>query len=512
MTASWDSFRGSARPRRIRGGEIPAPGALSWRQQRRMILEAQKAARERAETEQTEAAAPSYNEIRIGRLRLDIDAVFTFALIIPMLFAANAGSLSAAALAGLTPLYVFARRRQLIQVLIPRLFLLSVPIYALVTTVWSEAPGETLKYAIEFGITVAIGLLIATARNQEAVLKSLALAFLIYVVASVALGGRVAVGANGGTAFSGLTYSKNLLADITATGLIVSLAVGIIAFRSRSWFWMGVAGLAVVLDFYVVLAARSAGALLGLMMGALPMLTLAPLVWAGKAVRGWLTATVTVVLLAAAVTHKWLIQTVIEVGASAFGKDATFTGRTYIWYRASELIKEKPALGMGYNAFWLQGNVDAEGLWQFGGITNRSGFTFHNTLVEILVTMGWAGAVICIACLVIGAFFLIRKFVTRPTLPLVFWISLLLYEMTRMPIESIAILPFYFSTALIFAALGSGFNGVKPARVPRGAYRHQPQVVEVRPILYATTTWANPTLSAVRGSLRIRQQGSGDPR
>jgi len=327
---------------------------------------------------------------------------------------------------------------------------------------------------------------------------------------SVAMGGSVKVGVNGGTAFSGLTYSKNLLADITATGLIVSLAVGITAVRARNWLWMGVAGLAVVLDFYVVLAARSAGALLGLMMGAAPMLALAPLVSAGKAVRAWLTTTVTIVLIAAALTHKWLIQTIVEVGASAFGKDATFTGRTYLWYRASELIKEKPALGMGYNAFWLQGNVDAEGLWQYGGISNRSGFTFHNTLFEILVTMGWAGAIVCIACLLVGAFFLIRKFVSRPSLPLVFWISLLLYEMTRMPIESIAILPFYFSTALIFAALAAGFGRVRPPQVARGPYR-SPRVVEVRPVQYVGTTWANPALTAVRGTLRIRRHPSETP-
>ena len=49
-------------------------------------------------------------------------------------------------------------------------------------------------------------------------------------------------------------------------------------------------------------------------------------------------------------------------------------------------------LGRGYYAFWRQGNLDAEGLWRYFGIDSRGGFTFHNTLVDILVTLGWIGA------------------------------------------------------------------------------------------------------------------------
>ena len=43
MTASWDSFGPGPRPRRIRGGEIPAPSATSWREQQRHAREAAKA-------------------------------------------------------------------------------------------------------------------------------------------------------------------------------------------------------------------------------------------------------------------------------------------------------------------------------------------------------------------------------------------------------------------------------------------------------------------------------------
>jgi exopolysaccharide production protein ExoQ len=482
MTASWDSFGPARRQRRIRGAEIITPHPVPWREQRQAVERAQKEAQARMKAAADPDSVPAPG-IRFGALRIDPDGVFAFALIVPMLFAANLGTLSAAAIAGLAPLYLYVRRKQLLRVMLPRFFLLAVPAFTVLSVVWSEAPKETLKYSLEFGITVLVGLLLCTARNQEAVLRGLTAAFLIYVINAIVVGERVDVGVGaGGTAFSGLTNSKNLLADIASTGLLISMATAFLAMKSRNLLWLGVCALAIAIDLYLVFAARSAGAVIALAIGLFPLLVLSPLVSAGKAVRGWLTASVTLLLVAAAVSHRWLASMMLELSTRMFDKDPTLTGRTYLWYRGAELIREKPELGRGYNAFWLQGNVDAEGLWQFGGITNRSGFTFHNTLVEILVTLGYVGAALIIVAAIVGMLALVVRFVAKPTLALVFWMSLLMYELTRTPIETVGILPFYFSTVLIFAALGAGFGRVRPAR-PAAAYRAA-RTVQVQPVDY----------------------------
>jgi exopolysaccharide production protein ExoQ len=504
MTASWDSFDGRSRPRRIRGGEIPAPDPVAWREQRRAVTKAAAAAARRR-TEQ--ALDPRDDQpvagLRVGRLNVDLDGVFAFALFMPMLLIANLGALGAAIVAALAPLYLFARRKQLGRVLVPRLPLFALAGVAVCSVIWSQAPGETMKTSLELAITIAMGLLLSSARDQGAVLRGMALAFLVYVAAAMVMGGTVAIGVGaGGEAFSGLTSSKNLLADIASTGLIVSVAMGLMALRARDWTWIGVAAVAVLLDLYAVVAARSAGALLGLGVALSAVLGLLLLVVAGKAVRASLTALLAIILLVVGLSYRWLSATMIELGASLFDKDPTLTGRTYLWYRAADLIRERPVLGRGYGAFWIQGNIDAEGLWRYFGIDNRGGFTFHNTLVGMLVALGWLGALVFGATLLIGAVALIRKFVVRPNLAMVFWISILLYQVSRMGIEEIGTAPFYFSTALTFGALGAAFGRVRAPRVAHRPYR-QPQIVQVQSLDYGDKAWANPRLTPVRGSLRI---------
>ena len=291
-------------------------------------------------------------------------------------------------------------------------------------------------------------------------------------------GGTVGIGVGaGGEAFSGLTSSKNLLGDIASTGLIVSMATLVMAARHRRWEWLAVGAVAVGLDLFTVVATRSAGAMMGLGMGLAAMLALTPLVYAGKVLRGWVTCAVALCLLVGGAFSRTLSAALIDLGANLFDKDPTLTGRTYLWYRAADLIQEKPLLGRGYYAFWRQGNLDAEGLWRYFGIDNRGGFTFHNTLVDILVTLGWLGAAVILAVVAVGMVALIRRFVTRPSLTLVFWIGIFLYQLVRTPIETIGLAPFYFSTVLAFAALGAAFRRSRPAGArPVGVYRPAPVV------------------------------------
>jgi exopolysaccharide production protein ExoQ len=504
MTASWDSFGPpGARPRRIRGAEIPPPSAISWREQQRRAraqIAAQHAqARARAEL----AADPPELAFHVFGIGVDTDALFAFALFLPMLFLVQFGTLGAAMITGLTPVYLLVRRKRLARVLAPRAFLFAFPGFALLSVVWSETPTETLKFAVELWITVAAALLLSSARNQRAVLRAICLAFLIYVCDALATGGTVAVGVGaGGQAFSGLTDSKNLMAEIASTGLIVSIAVMFMSVADRKWMWVGVALLAAAVQLYSVFAARSAGAVLGLTLGLMPLIVLSPLVSAGKVLRAWLTSTVALVLVVGGLFFRTIAEAMISLGASIFDKDPTLTGRTYLWYRAFDLIRERPFLGRGYFSFWLQGNIDAEGLWRYAGILERTGFNFHNTLVDLLVTVGWIGAAVLIVLLTVGAFALVRKFVNQPSLPLVFWVSILLYEVSRTPIETVAIQPFYFSTTLVFGALGVAYGREVARRTAHRAIRSAVPV-QVWPIEYRGEAWSNPRIAPAKGSLSI---------
>lgn len=508
MTVSWDSLAGAGprRPRRIRGGEIPTPSATSWRDQQRH-------ARAELAAQRTASAAPEEQPsfgFRLAGRWVDGDAIFAFGFFLPMVFLVQFATLGAAMIAGLTPLYLFFRRKELARIMAPRLFLFAFPVIAVVSVVWSETPKETLKFALELVVTVTAALLLSSACNQRAVLKAIALAFLIYCADAVLTGGRVAVGATGADAFSGLTNSKNLMADIASTGLIVSLAAVLMAAQARDLLWAAICGAGVLIELYCVVGARSAGAVLGLVMGLAPLAALSALIPAGRALRAWATSMVAVGLLVVSLNFRVISQAIIDLSLSVFDKDPTLTGRTYLWYRAFELIREKPALGRGYFSFWLQGNLDAEGLWRYAGISERSGFNFHNTLVDLLVTVGWLGAAVLIVTVLIGAVALVRRFVDRPGLALVFWISILLYELSRTPIETLGIQPFYFSTTLVFGALGAAFG----RRLPQRKTAHRPirsaVPVQVTLVDYTREAWANPRLAPARGSLRLKRTQEAD--
>lgn len=493
MTSAWDSFGPGAHQgiKRIRGG-YAHPRPPRARPERRGAADLA-----------MEAGDPSAGCFRLGRLQVDIDGAFAFLLFLPLLFIAQLGTLGAAAVAGLVPLYLFFRRERLIQALLPRAFLLVIPGFAVLSVLWSEAPPETLRYAVQFGLTAVAGLLLASARDQGAVLRGLALAFFAYVLAAVLFGGAVAVGVGaGGYAFSGLGNSKNLLADIASTGLIISAVVAMMAVRGREWLWLAICGLAIGLDLYAIFAARSAGAMVGLGIAIASLTALAVLLFAGVAVRALLTGITAVALLAVGLSYRWLSQALIQWGAETFDKDPTLTGRTYLWYRAADLIAEKPMLGRGFYAFWLQGNTDAEGLWRYFGIESRGGFTFHNTAVEILVTLGWAGLVVIGAVALFGALGLLRRYVLRPNLALVCWMSLLLYQLSRTPIETIGLAPLYFSTVLAFAALGAGFGRAQRPKTARPPFR-RPQELQAWMVDAGPLQWANPRPAPGRGSLRL---------
>jgi exopolysaccharide production protein ExoQ len=167
-----------------------------------------------------------------------------------------------------------------------------------------------------------------------------------------------------------------------------------------------------------------------------------------------------------------------------FDKDPTLTGRTYLWQRAADFIAEKPALGAGFDAFWVQGNPDAEGLWRYAGIIERMGFSFHNTLIELLVNIGWVGVFVVTVVAIVSTILLLRRVMTRPTLALCFWMSLLVYEFVRMPVEAIGMAPVAHPTLLLFAGFGAALAARRTAEARAALRQRAPyRPTMLRPVL-----------------------------
>lgn len=412
---------------------------------------------------------------------LDLDFATAFGLFSAMLFIRQLGSLGALVIVGLTGGYALLHLARLYNILLPRAFILAIPAVIVMSTLWSETRTETLKYAIEFAITAGAGLLLSGSRRPTSVLFGMFLAFGFYIAVSLAFGQSVFVGTTGTTAFSGLNRGKNMLADIASTGLLISAAMFLVALAERRLLLVLATVLVAGMELYIVIAARSAGAMLGFALAMTVFALLLALRPIGAVLRATATFFLGLVLVVAALNYRALSSAMIDAGTRFFDKDMTLTGRTYLWQRAYDLINQTPWLGRGFRSFWLQGNPDAEGLWQYAGILSRDGFNFHNTAVEVLVHLGWVGLIVYAAVVLVALGFLIARFLVRPNLFVCFWLSVLIYELVRMPIESIGFTEFYFSTVLLFMAMGSAF-AIPPrksfaAPAPRGRPTAKPATV-----------------------------------
>lgn len=396
----------------------------------------------------------------------DRDGIFAFALFVPMLFIVQFGSYGALLFVIVTLAYAFIRRHALLASLRERWFLLAFPGFAVLSLLWSNVPFETLKHSLELAVTILAAILLCAPKNPRSMLSGLALAFALYTAVSFVLGHKVDVGDNGARAFSGLADSKNEEADIVASGLVVSLFLLFTGLWTRRFLQAALAGLAALGEAYVVGATLSAGAVAGAGAALAALLLLFGLRRMGAPVRALVLAGGCLLAIGLGLLFELSGSTLVRSIAEMFGKDPTLTGRTYLWARARELVAEHPALGQGFGAFWQKGNLDAEGLWQFAQITTREGFNFHNTVYDLLVSLGAVGLAIFALTALVGIARTSFAYVRRPTFVACFWLALAAYIFVRMPTECVGINEFYFSTVLLFAALGAARPLARTASMP----------------------------------------------
>jgi len=390
-------------------------------------------------------ATPASARLPYGFLEVGFVSLFFLSL----LFAAQFGALGPLLAMALAGGYVFYNQRSIARTLSGNGFLLALPVLGLVSVLWSRYPSATLYYGSQYLISIFIALLIARLKAQSAVIWGIAVAYTLYVGVSVAAGGDVALGNRGDVAFAGLNGGKGFLADTAGLALLSTIFCTVMCLRRRQRVLVLACLALVVVDVAVILVARTAGVVISVA-AAIACVMLASVLSRLNASTRTVTAVLFLLVLAWFVMF-WsdLSQAIIEF----FGKDATLTGRTFLWYRAGQIIEANPILGVGYNGFWVQGNPDAESIWNYFGIASRMGFNFHNTMYELLVTFGFAGLLFAGCVLAFGVVRLMKSYFAAPSLEGRFWICILIYEVVKLPVESIGLAAFNAPAILLFACL-----------------------------------------------------------
>jgi exopolysaccharide production protein ExoQ len=400
--------------------------------------------------------APAMGPARAPVIEINIAACLTAIILGVLLLNPLFGGLTALIFLGCGALLMVTNVGHTIQSLARFWYLLLLPAYCALSTLWSQEPSETLRGSIQLGASLAIAIVMACRVPPRTLVRILFGVFLCAMIASV-LFGRVR---NSSGAWVGIFGSKNAFAAIVSVFILTSVAA--LVDKQGSRFQRLTALTSLLVSGPILLLAQSAGAII----------TLVPSVGAMLLVLGgrWLSQSQKLVLLCAIA----MLGAVIGLLAAGYwtelmnlmlnttGKDATLTGRTDLWAVGIDVIRDHPLFGVGYRAFWIQGYAPAEMLWAQFGIASRSGFNFHNTYISNAVEIGLLGVAMQSAML-FGAFFLALRWGLRAPSPAnALFCGYLTSAIFGSFVEVAVFFQFSLPSILVVAALVYGVRASRP--------------------------------------------------
>ena len=267
------------------------------------------------------------------------------------------------------------------------ILLLLLPATAVLSTLWSDYPDVTLRGSLQYASTMACGLIAARMVSMETLAKGGSMGSLVVLLYSLAYGGYGYDVIDGTYAFAGAFGSKNSFGFFGSTGLIFAVAT-IWLFRS-GMRWVFLSTVVAGVSTYAIFIAYSTTATITSLI-ALTVMAASKFSFAFNPNMRRVVLAIGLVAIAGGIA--WASATgIFEQLIEVFGKDSTLTGRTYLWREGLKFANERPIAGVGYYAFWVPGRPLAEDLWESFYITSRSGFFFHNTLIESYVELGIIG-------------------------------------------------------------------------------------------------------------------------
>ncbi|MGD0940004.1 MAG: O-antigen ligase family protein [Terracidiphilus sp.] len=272
------------------------------------------------------------------------------------------------------------------------LMIFMLPLFALLSTAWSESPRKTIPFSIFALILTIFGIYLSKRFSPDQQLDlfmfvgwaSIGLSFvavLLFPNAGIAQG-------DGHGAWRGMFIQKNVCGEITVLLAYAALftspkgslrRIGLILF--------------LLLASTVVIMSQSRTAWLLYISSALCYLLLRVFQSLGGREGLLLTVLIGVLLLA---------LTVVAIGFTAqlavtLGKDPTLTGRTKIWAAAAVAASKRPLLGYGYKAFWLGLKGESLNVALAVGATGLT--NSENAMLETWLELGLVGVSIVLLTL-----------------------------------------------------------------------------------------------------------------
>jgi exopolysaccharide production protein ExoQ len=229
--------------------------------------------------------------------------------------------------------------------------LLGLSALAMLSTTWSADPGVTLRRSLLLLFSILTAIYLGERYSMDELARRLAHTFCLMMIAVIVLWVIAPFYVVDNTihtgAWKGLSGHKNTFGGFMAIAVLLLLLVRFHRFPLLRYVFL-------ITSFCLLVLSHSAGALscTALIIVIMPLWRWARL----SRQQRLLVSTISVLLFFAGI---YLIVGHADVLLEALGRDATLTGRTYLWAAIWPAVLKHPILGYGYDTFWtgLQGEV-----------------------------------------------------------------------------------------------------------------------------------------------------------
>jgi exopolysaccharide production protein ExoQ len=258
-------------------------------------------------------------------------------------------------------------------------------VLAILSTVWSDSPGFTLRRSLVLVASTCFGVYLASRYSMREILRMLWIVGVIAAIGSLIVIWRkpdlgIASGATAGD-WQGLFGQKNTLGRFMAFQ-VMACGIGVLA-EKGFWRWFCVFGVLLCLPLLVM--SKDATAFL-----AAPVLAIALPLFLYTRKHSFLR--MVAFLSTLGVTVAGIVFLIIidpQKFLQMLGKNSTLSGRTDIWSMVWDKFLQRPWVGYGYSAFWMgkDGKQSAE-IWE---ALHWSVPHSHNGFLDVLVQVGVVG-------------------------------------------------------------------------------------------------------------------------
>jgi exopolysaccharide production protein ExoQ len=320
-------------------------------------------------------------------------------------------------------------------------------IFATLSVLWSQFPDWTLRASIQYIFSTGAFLVMAHALPAKSFLTVFLSALLVADAASLA--NPAMVWNTQGLAMIGIFGSKNSFG--LAQAFLIQFSVWVLLDRSQPRLFRGLAAIGVVGGAFLIKAAIAVGAIVALL-GALACAFLA------FNLGRFPPRSRIIILCGGGLVIAILCGFLIVFGDELFqaalqftGKSSSLSDRTPLWDVAKKMIESYPVGGVGFEAFWQQGNPYAEDLWRRFNPA-RAGYNFHNLWYQSAVDLGYIGLSLAILTVAITAIEVMRWVLRSPSPTSCFFFGFVVFILLQSPFEVELFAQFSTIMAIFIAA------------------------------------------------------------